>query len=134
MQETGKLLSRWVSARSGWLLALGMCLCATVVYRLYRDISSEVMFQQNHELRMALDNSNARVELLEKRIATLHERDAALRSYAKLEAIPTDAREMGVGGSVPSPCPKRRGCLLAASGGFTLSAAYWQGSPGERQA
>lgn len=106
MQETGKLLSRWVSARSGWLLALGMCLCATVVYRLYRDISSEVMFQQNHELRMALDNSNARVELLEKRIATLHERDAALRSYAKLEAIPTDAREMGVGGSVPSPWDK----------------------------
>jgi murein DD-endopeptidase MepM/ murein hydrolase activator NlpD len=106
MLKPGNLLKRWFSVRSGWLVALGMCLCATVVYRLYRDISGEVMFQQNHELRMALDNSNARVELLEKRIATLHDRDSALRSYAKLEAIPSEVREMGVGGAIASPWDK----------------------------
>ncbi|MCA9783174.1 MAG: peptidoglycan DD-metalloendopeptidase family protein [Calditrichaeota bacterium] len=80
-----------------------MCLCATLVYRLYRDIADELLFQQNHELRLALEQSNARIDLLQKRISNLNEQDSDLREFAQLEAIDADIREMGVGGTVPSP-------------------------------
>jgi murein DD-endopeptidase MepM/ murein hydrolase activator NlpD len=103
MQHAKTVLKSWFSARSPWLVALGMCLCTFLAYRIYSDINDEIRFQQNHELQMALNNSNARLELLEKRITTLHDRDSALRSYAKLEPIDAEIREMGVGGSVPNP-------------------------------
>ncbi len=78
----------------------GMAILVFLATRLFTDIGSQRIINDNVRLQRLLTKANSRLDLLENLVDSLQTTDHHLRQLANLEPISDDVRRMGVGGTV----------------------------------
>jgi hypothetical protein len=84
---------------------LPLTFVCVIALRFYHDVTANNLETDNQRLRELLGGAESRLRLLELQVDSLQSSDERMRSFAGMEPIPEDVREMSVGGSVYESWP-----------------------------